>query len=40
MYFDQTQDLDLEGEDIDSYFVNSQRVSQQQLLLLEEENTR
>jgi len=40
MYFDQTQELDLEGEDIDSYFVNSQRVSQQQLLLLEEENTR
>lgn len=43
MYFDQTADIDLlnnESEDIDNYFVNSQRMSQQQLLLLEEENTR
>lgn len=29
-----------DGDDIDSYFVNSNRMSQQQLLLLEEENTR
>lgn len=39
MYFDQTVEIDLltnESEEIDKYFVNSQ----QQLLMLEEENTR
>ncbi|KAF7270574.1 syntaxin 16 isoform X1 [Rhynchophorus ferrugineus] len=42
-YFDQTIEIDLlnnESEEIDNYFVNSQRMSQQQLLMLEEENTR
>lgn len=43
MYFDQTVEIDLlnnESEEIDNYFVNSQKMSQQQLLMLEEENTR
>ncbi|XP_044263739.1 syntaxin-16 [Tribolium madens] len=44
IYFDnQLEDEDLynrEVDDIDTYFVNSKQMSQQQLLLLEEENTR
>ncbi|XP_008195725.2 syntaxin-16 [Tribolium castaneum] len=44
IYFDnQLEDEDLynrEADDIDTYFVNSKQMSQQQLLLLEEENTR
>nr|XP_023030260.1 syntaxin-16 [Leptinotarsa decemlineata] len=44
MYFDQNIDLeDFNGqdmEDIDSHFVNSKPMSHQQLLMLEEENTR
>ncbi|XP_066255449.1 syntaxin-16 [Euwallacea similis] len=43
IYFDQVIDIDLvnnDSEEIDDYFVNSQRMSQQQLLLLEEENTK
>ncbi|KAG5899866.1 hypothetical protein JTB14_012333 [Gonioctena quinquepunctata] len=45
MYFD-NQNIELDdfqgqdSEDIDSYFVNSKQMSQQQLLMLEEENTR
>jgi syntaxin 16 len=44
VYFDnQLEDEDLynrEVDDIDNYFVNSKQMNQQQLLLLEEENTR
>ncbi|XP_050296809.1 syntaxin-16 [Anthonomus grandis grandis] len=42
MYFEQTDPdlLNNDTEDIDSFFVNTQRMSQQQLLMLEEENTR
>ncbi|XP_060527019.1 syntaxin-16 [Cylas formicarius] len=43
IYFDQNVDLELlneDSEEIDNYFMNSKHISQNQLLLLEEENTK
>lgn len=44
IYFDNQIEMDdfynQESEEIDNYFINSKQMTQQQLLMLEEENTR